>query len=663
MKSPNLRYSVCILFLIASFVFCSVAQEQFAFDETAEKEFTNVLTLYEEGKYPEAAAQFEQIASLRPFHQKTTAAYVMAAKSYIQLRLYFEADALLEAVKKEFPTSRYRDEVLFLRGLTQTMLGKYQSAVFELCQAAAISRESDLIRRADSLIDVVAQQYLSISVLQDILQSNLPEREYDLLQLILGEKYRRQGNLVDARVAGESVLQRNPPSPYAAHAKFLLEKIAQGIKVKVGVLLPLMQGGRQSYSKTVAEDVLAGIHYAFDEYQSWLPPTLHISLVVQDTKRDSAVAKRLVKEMRTDDELVAIIGPLYSDIAAVCIPLVEESRLPLLLPTATAHGLAEQSPYVFQCNPDVTIHGRALARYAVRSLNCRSFAAIVPDDSDAQLLIESFQKEIERLGGRMIAREHYADSSLNLQEQFIAVRRAIARSEPTISFAGKISREEINQIVRAGANPHLVDSLVAKKGFISVTRLFGTNGKHIADSLRLGARIRSVDWDNLEVPMTGLDCLVLPITSSERLGEVASQAIYYNIQTQIVGSPEWNDMSQLESQRRYTEGAIFSSESFVEGDSAMKVFEKEFARKMQRTVSKYVLYGYDCMRLLLSRLAGGAVTRENLQRALSATKNFRGKAMTISFGTARVNSSVQILKYGKNGIENIGTVNVNHHDE
>jgi hypothetical protein len=252
---------------------------------------------------------------------------------------------------------------------------------------------------------------------------------------------------------------------------------------------------------------------------------------------------------------------------------------------------------------------------------------------------------------------------VSLREQFLALRRTVAKGEVIVSFAGKMSKEEIHRMIRAGASPHLVDSLLKTKGLISVARLFGKDGKHIADSLNLKTRSHPFQRDDLEVPITGLDCLLLPVTSSEKIAEVASQAVYYNLKTQILGSPEWNDISQLESQRRYTDGVIFTSESFFEQDSAMKVFEKDFVSKMQRPISKYVLSGYDCMSMLLSRIAGGAVTRENLQRALSATKSFRGKAMTISFGATRVNSSVHILKYSKNGIAKIGTVNLKQYDD
>lgn len=584
---------VNLIFMSVFFVCVSQGQELFKYDEQSEKEFVSALEEYKEGKYLEAGMSFEQIAFRQPFHQRTTASYVMAAKANIHLRNFVHAKTLLDTVQKKFPMTHYRDEVFFLHGITLAALGEHRDAVLELCNAAKSTQNEQLRNQIDSVIDAVGRRNLAAEDFRRLLKREVPERERELLHLLLGEYHLRQGNLVDARIVADSVLKKNPPSAYLERARLLSKRITEGMTIKIGVLLPLMQKGPKNFSKTLSEDILAGIQYAVREYQEWLPPNMHISLSVHDTERDSLKARKILDEIRFDNEVVAVIGPLYSGVASSCIPLAHESHLPMILPIATAYGLAEQSPYVFQAHSDVAVHGKALARFAVKELTLDTLAAIVPDDPEAKLFMQYFRDEAERLRATVLAEEFYADTEGTLSEQFLSLRKKISHKSHSI-----------------------------------------------------------------DIPLM-LDGLVLPVTTPEQLSVVSSHVAFYNIKTQLLGSPEWNNLTELESQRRYTDGVIFTSESYIERDSSFIDFEHSFMQAMSRPLTKYVLHGYDCMNLLLSRIAGGASTRESLARALSATEGYRGRGMNISFNGSRVNASVFVLQYRHGEIRKIGSVNLN----
>lgn len=625
-----------------------IAQEQFAFNTQAEKDFLDAVILFEQQQYYEAAEQFEQLSRLSPIHQRTTASYIMAAKAYLQLQAYQKALLLIDTLSLRFPTTQYQDELYFISGLANAMLGNYRDAVIELCLAVETTDNMELTSQVDSVVEVVASTYLSVNVIDEVLRKGLPRKGKELLEVILAERQYRSGNLAEAQKSAEKFLKNIFTNKYRQRLIALMEKIKNGLHIKIGILLPLTQKKGRMQGRTIGEDLLEGISVAFDEYKTRLPSALQVAIEVYDLDRDTARAKEIVEALAAQPDVVAVIGPLYSSTAMSCAPIANDKGLPMILPVANAYGLTASGSYVFQLNPDFSVHGSVLARYAVQNLKMSSIAALAPETADAKLFVESFVREAKTLGAKVLAVEYYSEPDVSLHEQFLAIRKASLEGERMISFAGKFSQADIMRIIRAGANPHIVDSLIAINGLISATKLFGPNGVTIAESLRLKMHTLSQPYDALDIPVTSLDGLVLPIIDATHIGVVASQLAYFNFKTQVLGSPEWNDLAELESHGRYINGVIFPSESYFESDSTVDNFQKR-----QKQWTKYTLYGYDCMNLVLGKIVGGAVTRGNLASALSATEKFHGKAMTISFISSRVNSSVHILQYKDGGIKKI----------
>ena len=631
------------------------AQREFAYSEDAEKRFSSGLRQYESADYESAAASFEELLSETPVHQRTTAAWIMAAKTQFQMRQYAKALSLTQKFLERFPESDYADDAHYTGALALMMLKRYREGELALLAVTDSSPDERLAARADTLIGFVSDQWLTAEVLRELLSKVREQRSKDILTVSLAEKLYLAGDPGGARDVLKPLLGRRVPGRELERARRLQEEIGAGISLKIAVLLPLLRDvSGTSDVNPVAGEILEGINTALDEFNASPPAGLQVKLYVRDTERDPSRARKIMAEVADEHDVIAVIGPLFSSAVMDCAPVANEKRMPMLTPTANAVGLAGASPSVFQLNPDLMLRGRAVARYAVRTLGFTVLATVAETSLAVQQQVEGFVSEATRLGATVLAGVTYDRGASDLQPQFMALRRAAAHGEPQITFGAKLPRVELARILRAGAKWDLVDSLMKTGGSTGVTRLFGASGRKIADSLKLKVSYPDVDPENIEQPVTTIQGVFAPVADPGDIGIISSQMAYDNIKTQLLGNGEWNDLTQLDAERRYVNGVVFWSETFVDrDDSVYQAFEKAFRNRMRKLPSRYTLFGYDCMKLVLGCLSGGATTREGLARALSRVKGYRGLHSTISLDHGRVNNILHILRYRNGGISRI----------
>jgi ABC-type branched-subunit amino acid transport system substrate-binding protein len=138
----------------------------------------------------------------------------------------------------------------------------------------------------------------------------------------------------------------------------------------------------------------------------------------------------------------------------------------------------------------------------------------------------------------------------------------------------------------------------------------------------------------------------LPIGSSTAIGILSSQLAYYTFKTQVLGGGDWYNPVELDANRRYTDGVIFDSDTYADAaDSSYLKFFDSFYQKTGTRPTKNTLLGYDSAKLLLSAIASGAATRQQIASALREVKDFNGLHSKISFTRDRVNSALNVLRY------------------
>ena len=112
--------------------------------------------------------------------------------------------------------------------------------------------------------------------------------------------------------------------------------------------------------------------------------------------------------------------------------------------------------------------------------------------------------------------------------------------------------------------------------------------------------------------------------------------------------------------KRYVNGVVFIGDSFYDpSDSSYRQFDSTYSQVMKKAASKYTLFGYDTMKLILDQLSSGASSTEKLALALGRIAGYRGIHSKVTLTSHRVNSEIQILKYENGEVKKIGEISVN----
>jgi ABC-type branched-subunit amino acid transport system substrate-binding protein len=654
---------LCVLVMLSGWM-VAAAQDQPTATPDDELLFLQGVSAFDSGHYREAASLFERLQTVHPQSIRMTAATVMKAKALYWLGENMESARTARSLLSTSPSSAYAADAHFVVGSVYYRIGRIDEALEEYMlawQAMPQPVPPRLFEALGCMVDTIAGRDLSMDALTRAIVAEGP-REYSArLILNLAERYAKAENIVAARRALDTLLSTFPEEQGKPRAMKLLVQVAERTDVKLGILLPLMRNDPPTAAKEIASDVNDGIVFAVEQFMQLPGQRMKIQVITCDTERDPVVAARLVKELASDQGVVGIIGPMFSSTTVTAARAAQEASIPMISPTANANGIAALGPFVFQANPDYEMRGRAMARYAVDKLGFRNLVVLAPSDAYGKYLVEGFAAEVRRLGATIVATEWYERGSSNLTSQLRNIRRAGLRlgADTYINFGGKKKLGELMKLVSLGVPVRVLDSLLHKGAMVKVSTLLAPGDASRLDSLGIRVVYNEQQVDSLDTPITGIQAVYAPISSPDEIGVISSQIVYFNLQAQLLGSGEWNNLSELDQHRRYCSGVMFESDSFVDTTLvSYQEWQAAYVARYHRRPSKNSLLGYDTANLVLQELRDGATTRHMLARALASTRGLQGYHATMGFSSRRVNDNIFILQFDGQNIRRIDEIRV-----
>ncbi|MDH4069753.1 MAG: ABC transporter substrate-binding protein [Ignavibacteria bacterium] len=614
--------------------------------------FQKAVDSYSSGDFDAAVKGFDRVLREFPLNQRTTASYLMKGKAQLRNGEGLDAARTLRTFLSTHPESSYRADAEYNLGLAFLSTERFDAAVSTLLTAwehleqpgSGGRLERDVVSALDAVIDSTYNVVRIRNHLQDV--SGRTQRAY--LWIKVAGKHARNAELALAGVALDSSETRYPTPSLQPRIAALRAQVERRSEVKIGVLLPLMSKLAGSPVRQIGEDLLAGIEAALKEHNSAPTVRTHVSLVVRDTERDPLVATRIAQELTSDPEIIGIIGPVFSNTTSAVVGLANARKIPLLSPTANSNGIAAVGPYIFQANPDYETRGIAMARFAVLNRGHKRLAVLAPIDTYAKFMAEAFMSEATRLGAELVASEWYQRGETDFTMQLRNIRRAtmVTLAPPMIAFSGALSRQEIATLVHLGVPMSRIDSLLERSAVVDAVSLLGPNAAQLLDSAGVDITIETERLDSLEYPAEGIDGFYVPVSMPEEIGLVSSQIVYFNFVTELLGSGEWNNFTELDANKRYCRNVFFDADSYTEAeDPAYGAFVDRYYEAHRQRPSNHVLFGYDTGRLVLSLISTGATQRESLRKALGGVREFRGLHSRIGFSSRRVNTWLQVLQF------------------
>ncbi len=654
-------FLLCCILCLRSLL---AAQETVEYSEQAESLFREGLNAFTSGSFKEAELMFDRIIQDYPACQRVTAAWVMKGKAYFRLNENLESARTLKTFLAKFPSSTYSSDAEAMLGAVYSRIGRYDEAMGMYLSAwkkLPLPIPDRLWREIVSALDTIIDQHVAVTTITRLISEATVPSERAYFWLKIAEKEAARDNVVAARTALDTLSFRYGDNSFQDRIQQVRARLSSRSAVKVGALLPLMRNAAPSALKEVGNEVYEGVQFAVDEFAKDISTGIRVNLETRDTERDQKTAARGADELADLSDVVGIIGPVFSTTTVSAAGTANLRKIPMVSPTANANGIAAAGPYVFQANPDYATRGKAMAQYAVQVKGYHELAVLAPGDSYARSMAEAFIDEATRLGARVVASAWYSRGSADLKPQLSEIRRAgmLATSEPSISFAGKMSPTDLMRFAELGVPVRRIDSLMNKGSIVPVAWLLGPMTRRKVDSLGINVVYDESKVDSLQYPVTGIQAIYLPISSSEEIAVVSSQIVYFNFQTQMLGSGEWNNFTELNANKRYSSGVIFESDSFVDSNSVSYTdFQVGFMARYKKRVSRNVLYGYDTARLLLSLIRNGATSREALVKALAGVREYQGLHAKIGFSPDRVNTWLSVLLYKDDAIQKVDEVDV-----
>ena len=626
---------------------------------TVERSFQEAVKQFEDHHFRTALEIFQRIIDLSEATHRTSASYLMAAKSLYHLGDYRSSVSLLKKFFNQFDKSEYSDDASYTLALDQYQLEQYKPAAEGFLVARQSSNDTVLAARAEKMLGLVTSANLEAADIRELLGSAKQTGTQALLTVQLAEKVLRTGDASEARRLLRSVLALPTPNPFLGSARAMLEKIDRSGVLRIGVVLPLSFKTDQTSTQGVGHELLDGMRMAADEHNAEAMPK--VNLEVRDTERDAGVAARQVSELSADDQILAIVGPVFSNEVFSSAGLAARKGIPLITPTATSVGIAAIGQSVFQANPDFVVRGRAMAQYAVLTLGARRLAVLASSDTINKLVVDAFVRELKDLAGELVDVEWYRPGETDLRSELAVMRkRGMELTEPTvINFGAKLRPIDLKHMVTWGVPQPVLDSLATSGAIVEVTSIFGEEGVRIADSMKIPTQRVKAKYDSLSYPVTGIDALFASIAGSEEIGIVTSQLRYFNFQTQLLGTGNWNDPTELDQNRQYANGVIFATDAYWEEiDQQYQLFARHFKSKYSKDPQLNAMIGYDAMKLLLRAVRQGATRREDIVSALSTSRVFQGVHSKISFDSRRVNSWLTLMQFKGRVIKKVGEIDV-----
>jgi ABC-type branched-subunit amino acid transport system substrate-binding protein len=639
------------------------AQQEVEYSAEAEKFFSDALALYKKGDYKGAALAFERVTQSSTPNQRTTAALVMKGKAHVYSGDYTEAEKTLKSLLTQYPSSDYKGDAEYTLGLMYLGAQLPEKALESLitCWKTVVAQPSSAVLQDElvAAMDSTVDNYISLSLLQQLVSQVPGGSEKEFLLLKLGQKQAAAGDF-KATAATLSLLRGDyANSTFPERLSDLQTELSRPHDLKLGLLLPLFQKNEQAgREREIGVGLYEGISFALEEY-SKNPQATKITLEARDTEREPSIAAEALNTLADDASVLGIIGPAFSHEALAVSGQANEKGIPTITPTANANGIAATGPFVFQANPDLETRARAMASYAINILKLKRLAVLASNEQTSKALAEAFAKDVVRLGAEMVATEWYDKGTTNLTRQLTNLRKKgnDAAQEPYIAFNERMTQRELSKLNKLGISMKVLDTLMATRRVVNATDFLGENAKSKLDAIGIPYTSSDPRIDSLQRIVTAIQGLYCPMSSSTEIGVVSSQIAFFGIETKMLGSGEWNNISELNANKRYCKGAVFESDTYTDSKEADYAdFTNRFSQRYNRLPNKNNLYGYDVATLVLSIIQKGATTREQLKNALSEVRSYKSLHSKISFSPRRVSSWLHILEYSNETIQRVAEI-------
>lgn len=148
-----------------------------------------------------------------------------------------------------------------------------------------------------------------------------------------------------------------------------------------------------------------------------------IKLISLDNQGKSDESVAVVQRLITQEKVVAVLGEVASGRTLAAAPIAQQYKIPLISPSSTNPKVTTVGDYIFRVCFIDPFQGYVMAKFAHDDLKQTKVAILRDKGSIYSVgLADVFKEEFEKLGGKIVADESYADSDTDFKAQLTQIK-------------------------------------------------------------------------------------------------------------------------------------------------------------------------------------------------------------------------------------------------
>jgi branched-chain amino acid transport system substrate-binding protein len=397
-------------------------------EEEASILFQKAYDNYQNEQLEKAIQGFEKVYRLYPGAPEGDDAAYLLMLSHYRLKNYDEVLLWSTRLIQEYQETPYRDHAFLFEARIKNRSGDYVEAAIQFGKLLQSTGMSNIHREAESALHSLLHEKMSLPELRELLEKSPSLRPKILLEI--GERELEAKKKEEGMETLRNLVEEFPESEEALRAKVLLGSDREkSPRFKIGLLLPFT-GEAAPFGRAVNKGAELAMSNNNTSTNGNTRSGNKFEIEVRDSKGDPIVALEKVRELIDEEEVLAIIGPVLSLTTIPVAARANDHEIVLISPTATDERISRIGKYIFQLNPSMRIHGRTMAHFAIEKFGFTHFALLYPSDGYGEEMVKVFSEEVERLGGKILAREDYPLGTTDFQKMILRLKR----TEPEAIF-------------------------------------------------------------------------------------------------------------------------------------------------------------------------------------------------------------------------------------
>ena len=612
-------------YILVAFFLNICSGQNWVQNQRTEKLFKEAVSTYNSGRYATTETILNKIIALnyKSFNEKSL---LLLLKSQVALNKSDVAKQTAKTFFSKYPRSPFLKHAMESIGDLFVNNSNYESAYKMYVRSKNLSNNNTYKIKINSKLLKLIKINLSIKFIDELLIMETDLSSTNIHYLAIAFSQIMNGTPDSAALTLAKIDPTFLPDMFSDLFEFLLRESYKPASpvMMIGLALPL-SGSNSESGQAFLEGFKRGDNLNLYGKKS-------ISILARDTRSNDIETIKIVSEFEKIEQLTAIVSPVNEILSLSILSALKNSDIPIILTNKQNGDLSLINDKTFFLNSDYATEGIVAAQYAINHLGLDSIAIIAPANKNIEMQVDAFVREVDRLGGKIVATEWYSGEPKNLKRQFSFLRQVGFRlEEKENEFDDALGME--------------IDSLDA---------LFDVSVDDFFDLPEPKTK-KMTSSDSSKVVLSAIQAIYIPINFHD-LEFIGPQIPMYNLDAKIIGNSSWKQLDILTQENigPHLKGMSIVSSAILPQLDSLTIESKELDDYQN---------GFNTSRLLTS-INLSEISRTSLKKSLSEIVfNDKGYSYIPSKVNKNMNSAFQLIgfngkKFIKEGVISIDTLSI-----